>query len=263
MAKILTVSSQDILHHVKINCQIPSLLEAIATRQIIVDAALEVGIEVNQEEIQQAADSLRLANQLLKAEDTWTWLEKYHLSLDDFEELAQTNLFSAKLAAHLFAEKVDQVFYENQLNYAGAVTYEVILDDEGLALELFYALQEGEISFQEIARQYIQNPELRRAGGYQGIRHRNDFRPELSAAVFATNPPQLLKPIITAKGVHLIWVEEVIKPQLDEQMRGTILGDLFMSWLKQQLEQWEIVAQMDVNGNSQREMIKPKSSKAA
>ncbi|BAZ01086.1 hypothetical protein NIES37_50840 [Tolypothrix tenuis PCC 7101] len=263
MNKILTISSKDILHHVKINCQIPSLLEAIATRQIIMNEALEAGIEVIPEEIQQAADSLRLANQLLKAEDTWEWLEKYHLSLDDFEEVAQINLISAKLATHLFGEKVEQFFYENQLNYAGAVTYEVILDDEGLALELFYALQEGEINFQEIARQYIHNPELRRAGGYQGIKRRHDFRPEIAAAVFATNPPQLLKPIITAKGVHLIWVEEIIKPQLDEQLRGTILGDLFTAWLKQKLEQYEIVAQLDINNNYQTEMLKPQSSQAA
>ncbi|OUL30834.1 peptidylprolyl isomerase [Nostoc sp. RF31YmG] len=263
MAKILTVSSTDIFHHVKISCQIPSLLEAIATRKIIADAALEAGIEVDQEEIQQAADSLRLNNQLLKAEDTWAWLEKYHLSLDDFEELAQTNLISAKLVTHLFGDKVEQVFYENQLNYAGAVTYEVILDDEGLALELFYALQEGEMNFQEVARQYIENPEIRRAGGYQGIKRRNDFRAEIAAAVFATNPPQLLKPIITAKGVHLIWVEEIIKPELDEQLRSMILGDLFTAWLKQQLEQFEIVAQLDVNSNYHKEMIKPKSSQAA
>ncbi|MDZ7960229.1 MAG: peptidylprolyl isomerase [Aulosira sp. DedQUE10] len=263
MAKILTISSKDILHHVKINCQIPCVLEAIATRQVITDAALEVGIEISHEEIQQAADSLRLVNQLLKAEDTWAWLEKYYLSLDDFEELAQINLLSSKLATHLFGEKVEQFFYENQLNYAGAVTYEVILDDEGLALELFYALQEGEINFQEVARQYIPNSELRRAGGYQGIKRRNDFRPEIAAAVFATNSPQLLKPIITAKGVHLIWLEEIIKPQLDEQLRGTILGDLFTAWLKQQLEQYEIVAQLDVNSNYQTEMLKPKSSQAA
>jgi len=34
--------------------------------------------------------------------------------------------------------------------------YEVVLDDEDLAMELFYALQEGEISFPE-AYQYIQD----------------------------------------------------------------------------------------------------------
>jgi hypothetical protein len=111
MGKILTVSSKDILHHVKITCQIPTFLEAIATHQIIADAALEAGIEINSDEIQQAADSLRLSNQLLKAEDTWAWLQKYYLSLDDFEEVAQINLISNKLATHLFGEKVESCFF--------------------------------------------------------------------------------------------------------------------------------------------------------
>jgi parvulin-like peptidyl-prolyl isomerase len=240
MPNIVTVSPEDILYHIKLACQIPTLLEAIATRKIIIDTAEKHGINVEPEELQQAADNLRLANKLIKAEDTWTWLEKHHLSLDDFEEIAQVNLLSVKLAHHLFADQVEPFFYAHQLDYTGAVTYEVILDDEDLALELFYALQEGEISFQEIARQYIKNPEIRRAGGYQGIRPRRDFRPEIASVVFATNPPQILKPIITPRGAHLIVVEEIIKPQLDEQIRLRIMGDFFTNWLKQQLSAIQI-----------------------
>lgn len=131
------------------------------------------------------------------------------------------------------------------MSKAEVVTYEVILDDEDLALELFYAIQEGEINFQEVARQYIQNTELRRSGGYRGRRHRKDFKPEIVAAVFAATSPQILKPIVTPKGVHLIWVEEIIQPQLDEKLRVKILADLFSAWLKQQIEQVEIVTQLE------------------
>jgi len=260
MSNVLNISEKDILYYIKLSCQMPGVLDAIATRKILLDEASKAGFKLEADEIQQAADSLRLSNQLLKAEDTWEWLEKHHLSLDEFEELAQTNLLSTKLAEHLFADKVEPAFYQNQLQYAGVVTYEVILDDEDLALELFYSLQEGEITFPEIARQYIQNPEIRRAGGYQGIRQREDFRPEIAATVFAANPPQILKPIITPKGVHLIWVEEIIKPELNEQLRIQILGDLFGAWLKQQIEQFEIVMQSDFNGNSHKEINQFKSS---
>ncbi|AFY32111.1 peptidylprolyl isomerase [Calothrix sp. PCC 7507] len=251
MSKVLPVSLEDILYHIKLSGQIPSILEAIANRKVITDTAQEAGIKVETEELQQAADSLRLIHKLIKAEDTWAWLEKHYLTLDDFEEIAHSNLLSAKLASHLFAEKVEPFFYAHQLDYMGAVTYEVILDDEDLALELFYALQEGEISFQEIARQYIQNIEIRRAGGYQGIRSRTDFRPEIAAVVFAATPPQILKPITTPQGVHIIAVEEIIKPQLDEQLRLKIMGDFFTYWLKQQLVDIEITAQFHKEPNSQ------------
>ncbi|MFN6033828.1 MAG: peptidylprolyl isomerase, partial [Dolichospermum sp.] len=180
MSDILKISNEDIIYHLKISCQIPSLLEAIAARKVITETSEKVGITVEISELQESADRFRLANKLIKAEETWEWLQKHYLSLDNFEEIAHLNILSTKLAHHLFADKVEPFFYAHQLNYSAAVTYEVILDDEDLALEIFYALQEGEISFQEIARQYIQNPEIRRAGGYQGIRKRSDFRPEIA-----------------------------------------------------------------------------------
>ncbi|MFK0734251.1 MAG: peptidylprolyl isomerase [Gloeotrichia echinulata GP01] len=250
MPQLLHVTLKDILEYIKLSCQIPSILEAITSRKIISDAAKKAGIKIETEELQQAADNLRLNHQLIKAEDTWTWLEKHHISLDDLEEIAASNLLAAKLANHLFADKVEPFFFAHQLDYTGAVTYEVILDDEDLALELFYALKEGEISFQEIARQQIQNPEIRRSGGYQGIRRRTDFRPEIAAAVFAATPPQILKPIVTPKGVHIIMVEEIIKPELDNQIRLTIIGDFFTDWLKQQVADVETVAQLDLDVNS-------------
>lgn len=242
MSDILKISHQDIIEHLKISCQIPSLLEAIATQKIITETAEKANIKIEIAELQQAADNLRLANNLIKAEETWQWLQKHYLSLDNFEEIAHLNILSAKLAHHLFVDKVESFFYAHQLDYSGAVIYEVILDDEDLALEIFYALQEGEISFQQIARQYIQNPEIRRAGGYQGVRKRSDFRPEIAAAIFAANPPQLIKPIITPKGVHIIIVEEIIQPELNEQMRVTILGNLFTNWLKEEVNKLEVVA---------------------
>ncbi|MFN6466255.1 MAG: peptidylprolyl isomerase [Nostoc sp. DedVER02] len=245
MSKSINVSNEDILYQIKISAQFPGLVEAIACRKIITDTAEKVGIQLELEELQQAADNLRLTNKLLKAEDTWAWLEKHHLSLDEFEALAYTNQLSNKLATHLFAEQVEPFFYKHQLDYAGAVTYEVILDDEDLALELFCALKEDEISFQEVARQYIEEPEIRRAGGYRGIQRRQDFRPEIAAAVFAATPPQILKPIITPKGVHIILVEEIIEAKLNEQLRVQILADLFGVWLKQQIAELEIVTQLN------------------
>ncbi|QIR37001.1 peptidylprolyl isomerase [Tolypothrix sp. PCC 7910] len=251
MSKILNISQKEIIEQVKISCQLPNLLEAIATHKIISNTAREAGIKVEVEELQQAADALRAANRLIKAEDTWNWLQKHYLSLEDFEQLAERNLISVKLAHHLFADKVEPYFYENQLNYLAAVTYEVVLDDEDLAWELFYAVSEGEITFQDITRQHIQNPELRRAGGYKGIKHRHEFKPDIASAVFIANPPELLKPIAIAQKVHLIWVEEIIQPKLDEQLCLKIMGDLFTDWLKKQIAQLEIIPHFESDTYSQ------------
>lgn len=246
----ITISPEDIIRNIKLSCRLPDLVEAIATHKIIVDAAQQAGITVAESELQQSGDRLRFARKLVRATDTLAWLKKHHLSVEDFEELVHQDILSKKLANHLFADKVEAFFYQNQLNYVAAVTYEIIFDDRDIALELFYALQEGEVSFQEIAREYILNPDIRRTGGYQGIKRRGEFRPEIGAAVFAATPPQILKPINTAKGVYLIWVEEIIQPQLDNELRQILVTDLFNSWLKQQVEKTEIITQLD-NANLQ------------
>ncbi|MBH8552918.1 peptidylprolyl isomerase [Nostocaceae cyanobacterium CENA357] len=244
MIKNFILSPDDIIYQIKLSCQLPDIIEAIMIRKIIADAAAQAGIKVEKSELQQAADDIRLARNLVKAKDTGAWLEKHYLSLNDFKELAEIYLLSVKLANYLFAEQVEPFFIEHRLNYTATVTYEVVLDDQDLALELFYALQKNEICFQDIAHKYIQEPELRRVGGYCGIRYRSNFSPQIAACVFTAHPPQILKPIVTHKGVHLIWVEEIIQPQLNEPLRCQILADLLSAWLKQQLEEAKIVVQI-------------------
>ncbi|WP_414622985.1 peptidylprolyl isomerase [Calothrix sp. CCY 0018] len=251
MKNTLSISSEDVIHHLKMSCQIPGVIEGIATRKIIADTASKAGITVEEDELQQEGDRLRFAKKLVKATDTWAWLKAHHLSINDFEELAYKNLLSQKVAHHLFNDEVESFFYQNQLDFIKAATYEVFLDDYDLALELFYAIQEHELTFPEIAREYIPNPELRRAGGYQGIRHRKDFRPEVASSVFAATPPEIIKPIVSSKGVYLIWVEEIIKPQLNEQLREEIIADLFDAWLKQQIQQMEISTSLELNNDNQ------------
>lgn len=250
MSQAISITSEDILHQVKLSCKIPSVIEEIVTRKVITSAAAEAGIKVETEELQKAADNIRLMGKLKSAEDTWAWLQKHDLSLDDFEELIYNSVISGKLSQHLFADKVEPFFVEHQLDYAGVVMYEVVLDDEDLAMELFYGIQEGEMSFYEVAHQYIQDMELRRKGGYRGILRRKELKPEISAAVFAAKPPQILKPIVTSSGVHLILVEETILPELNNKLRYQILSDLFAGWLKQQIEQFKVITSLELNNQA-------------
>ncbi|NJM74092.1 MAG: peptidylprolyl isomerase, partial [Scytonema sp. RU_4_4] len=231
MSKLFNISGDEIFQQLKLSCQTQSVIEGIMTRKILVSTTESLGIKVETEELQQAANNFRIMKKLKSADQTWNWLRKHYLSLDDFEELVYINVISSKLAEHLFADKVEPFFVEHKLKYMGAFIYEVVLKDEDLAIELFYAMTEGEISFSEIAHQYIQETELRRSGGYRGMVLRKDLKPEISAAVFAAKPPQLLKPIVTSKGIHLIFVEELVQPQLDEKLHAQIISELFSKWL--------------------------------
>jgi parvulin-like peptidyl-prolyl isomerase len=247
MSQTITITNEDIFHQVKLSCTIPETIEKIIERKIIISAAEIAGIKATKEELQQAANQMRAMSQLKDAQATWEWFKKYGLSLDDFEEIVYITLISKKLINHLFADKVEPYFYNHQLDYAGAIIYEIILDDEDEAIELFYEIQEGEISFYDAAQQYIQDTELRRKGGYRGKVNRTEMKPEVSAAVFAAMPSQLLNPIVTADGVYLVLVEEIVKPELEQKLQNQIMLDLYSEWLEQKTQQVQVVSQTENN----------------
>jgi parvulin-like peptidyl-prolyl isomerase len=233
MIEVSNIIPEEIIHQVKLSGQMPTILEGIATRKVILANATEANIEVSDEELQKGADQIRLSNNLQQAKDTYAWLQKQGLTLDEFEEMVLFGVLSGKLAQHLFANQVEAYFIDHQLDYTQIALYEVILEDEELAQELYFAINEKEMSFFEVAQKYIKDQELRRKGGYLGLIRRTDLKPEISAAAFSTSPPQLLKPIHTANGAHLILVEEIVQPQLTTALKQKIILDLFSQWVKQ------------------------------
>ena len=240
MSQTIEITAQDIIEYIKLNGEIDSVIQEIAMQKITTQVAIDEGFSADISELQQAADHLRFMNKLEKAEDTKKWLENKHLTIDDFEKIMYNNVINGKISKHLFSDKVKPYFYEHKLDYAGAAIYEIILDNKELAMELYYEIQENETTFAEVAYQYIEDKELKRKGGYLGIVARKEMKPEVSAKVFAANSPELLKPIVTSKGVHLIRVEEIIQCEYDLKLQYQILSNLFVRWQHQKLSETNI-----------------------
>jgi parvulin-like peptidyl-prolyl isomerase len=237
MFEATTVTPEEIIHQVKLSGQMPSILESIATRKVITNTATEAKIEVTDEEMQLAADHLRLANNLRQADDTYAWMQKQGLTPEEFEDMIYFGVLSSKLAQHLFADKVEPYFVEHQLDYVQVALYEVVLEDEELAQELYFAIKEKEMSFFEVAQKYTKDKELRRNGGYLGLIHRTKLKPEISAAVFSMTPPQLLKPVLSMNGSHLLFVDEIVHPYLSTALKKQITLDFFSSWINDNLRE--------------------------
>ena len=240
LVEIVPISTTDLVHHLKLSRQVPPLLTNIVNQKIIEQKATEQNISLSEAELQTAADRFRYEQGLVSSQATLQWLQKYYLSVTEFEQLIQQNLLARKLARHLFAERVEPYFYSHQLDYYQAIVYEIVLDDFDLGMELYYGIQEGELSFWNLAREYIADPELRRRGGYQGKKRRSQLPPEIAAAVFSPTTEQIplvLKPIAINKKTYLIYLEEVTPPDLNESLRQKILEQLFDRWLTQQRQQ--------------------------
>lgn len=55
---------------------------------------------------------------------------------------------------------------------------------------------------------------------------------------------EVLKPIVTSKGVHLILVEEILQPELNDQLRFQIGSELFGEWVINQIESVSVVTNL-------------------
>jgi parvulin-like peptidyl-prolyl isomerase len=241
------ITTEDILEQIKISCKIPEIIEQILTRRIVQAEADKIGIKVEIEELQVAADSFRAKNRLISAKITEKWLDINQLSLDEFENILHLELLSDKLKNSVLADKVEQYFYQHQLDFDRVAMSEVILENKELATELYYSIREGEIGFQDVASKYINDPELKRKGGYLGQIKRKDLNTGLRSIFSVTSYPQVVKPIATAKGFHLIWVDEIIKATIDEEIYQEIQSQLFAEFLKEKAT--SLVSKLNVAKN--------------
>jgi hypothetical protein len=229
------ITNLDLLHQIKITGKIPELIAGILQQRVIEEHAQRLGLDISDEELQVGADQFRQDNKLDTIAETEKWLTDRTLSMDDFEQLVITNLLTHKIARQMFADKIEPFFHEHILDYGGAIISEVVVNDYNLAIELFYAIQEGDMSFADVALDYSTG-EHKQSGGYRGLVKRRELPPEISAVVFATQQPRLLPPIRVAKNTHLILVTEIIPPQLSSSVRERIMWDLFQDWLQQQMK---------------------------
>ncbi len=232
------ISNEDILEQLKLSCRIPEITEQIVVRRIIQEEAEKAEIKLEVSELQAAADDFRARNGLTSAKSTQMWLSMNQLSLDEFENIVRLELLGNKLKDVVLADQVEKYFYQHQLEFDRVALSEVILENKELAMELYYAVREGEIRFQDIAGQYIKDVDLRRKGGYLGERQRKDLSPEMFSVFSVANTPQIIKPIASAQGFRLLWVEEVIKAELDEKMYGEIRNQLFVEYLRNKIKEY-------------------------
>jgi parvulin-like peptidyl-prolyl isomerase len=240
MQTIVEITENDLLSQMKICLKAPELIDNILIEKVISEEVEKNKIHASKEEIQKMADSFRESKKLVTVSDTIKWMHNHCISIEELEKIAYTNVVSGKLAQCLFEEKVEQYYHENYIEYSKAVIHEIIFDNEDLAVEYFYAIKQEEIDFYKVARRFASDKALRRSGGYKGSFSRKELGVEISPMVFSSKNDTLLKPIRTAKGVHLIFVDEIIQTVLDKDLEIQIIFELYTEWLMNKIKRFDV-----------------------
>lgn len=229
------IDAEKVVEHLKHEIKFKGIQQEILYRQIILRTANDRGLSVSSEEIQNEADQFRYRNKLENAAQTYSWLDEQLITPQDWEEGIHERLLSKKLAHHLFESQVESYFAQNKSQYEQATLYRLLVPYQPLAQELFYQIEEEEISFFEAAHLYDVDERRRLACGFEGKLSRWQLEPNLSAKIFGANPRELIGVISSEVGHELLMVEEFITPKLTDETRKKILNTLFYEWLESEL----------------------------
>lgn len=231
----LSVETDELVDFFKKNVQLKEVYEKVLHQKIINQSAQEKGIIVTPEEIQVEADQMRFERRLEKASDTLAWLTDQMMTPDDWEAGIRDRLLYKKLANLLFSKEVEKFFAQNRLDFDQVLLYQIIVSDEKLAQELFYQLEEQEISFYEVAHIYNIDEKRREQCGFEGKLDRWNLNPEIAAVVFAASLGEVIKPIKIDQRYHIFMVEKFIPSELTPERYQNILDGLFKEWLASEL----------------------------
>ncbi|MER3435650.1 MAG: peptidylprolyl isomerase [Leptolyngbya sp. ERB_1_1] len=225
------VQPGEIASFLKKNLQFKDVYQAILAQRIIDQAAQSRELVVAPEEIQAEADRIRRSLHLERSVDTIAWLDDQRVTVEDWEAGIYDQLLTQKLAEALFGQQVEGFFAQNRLNFEQVLLYQIIVPYEQLAREVFYQIEEREVSFYEAAHVYDIDSNRRYRCGYEGALYRENLTPEIAAVVFGAVVGEVLHPVQTEQGFHLLLVEEFIPAQLTPEVRDNILKMLFSQWL--------------------------------
>jgi len=229
------IEASEIIELLRQELQLKTFTQKVWQKKVIEKAAQERGLTVTPEEIQVVGDQLRREKRLEKAADTIAWLVDQMISVEDLEAGIRDRLLAQKLAEHLFSKEVEKVFVQNKLQFDQIILYQIVVANRQLAQELFYQIQEGEISFFEAAHLYDIDENRRHLCGCEGKVYRWGLKPDIAVAVFSAQPGEVIRPIETERGYHLFLVEKFLPAELTPQRYQEILYNMFNEWLSNEV----------------------------
>jgi len=229
------IEASEIIELLRRELQLKIFTQKVWQKKVIEKAAQERGLTVTPEEIQVVGDQLRREKRLEKAADTIAWLVDQMISVEDLEAGIRDRLLAQKLAEHLFSKEVEKVFVQNKLQFDQIILYQIVVATRQLAQELFYQIQEGEISFFDAAHLYDIDENRRHLCGCEGKVYRWGLKPDIAVAVFSAQPGEVIRPIETERGYHLFLVEKFLPAELTPQRYQEILHNMFNEWVSNEV----------------------------
>jgi parvulin-like peptidyl-prolyl isomerase len=231
----LRVTPDEILRFLRKTLRLKETHYEILCQKIIDQVAQERKIIVSPEEVESDINQMFTEISLEQASDVLLWMKERLISVEDLEAGVYDRLLRKKLANSLFFDAAERFFNEHQAEFDQVVLYQIIVPYERVVDDVIHQIREQELSFYEAAHLYDIDERRRYQCGYEGLFYRSDLDSDIAEASFTACVHEIVGPLKTEKGYHLLLVEELMPAELTAQRQQEIIHRMFKDWLSQEL----------------------------
>lgn len=234
LPEISPATNEDIIAYLRRSHKIAEIATLAERDTLVLDICEQLSITISEEELQTAGDVFRLEHKLLAASETLAWLQQQRIVVEDWTQGIRVSLLTKKLKERLFGDIVDADYMGNRNNYKRVALSQILVRDLPEALKLVHALKQENASFCALALEYSKAKQSKENGGFVGIRFLLEMLPEIAQAISEAREGELVGPIQTKLGYHVIKIEKWFVAEFTEVVREQILEFLFQTWLHKQ-----------------------------
>lgn len=231
------IRPEEVIKFLTLTGQSFSLFSEIIKYKEVLKKAKELGMSASDEQLQEFADQYRAIRGLYSSNEMLNFLKSNGLTEDDFEAFCEATILLMFLKNHLATEKKIEEYFINYRSQFDLARISILLvKGKTLANEIMIQVNEEGEDFHQLARKHSIDESTRYSSGYIGNVSRRMLSPEVSAKVFNAKTGDILGPFEREGLFQLILIEEVMKAELNENVKEAIKEKIFGEWLSQFLK---------------------------
>lgn len=234
LPEISPATNEDIIAYLRHSYQLAEIASLAEREALILKLCARFDIMISDEELQAAGDTFRLEHKLLGTSETFAWLQEQRITVEDWTQGIRVRLLTKKLKEHLFGDAVDAHYLNKRNDFKRVALSQILVRDLPDALKIAHALREENASFCALALEYSMGKQSKENGGFVGVRFLAELMPEISQAITEAREEEVIDPVQTKLGYHIIRIEKWFPAALNESIRQKTLDFLFQTWLQEQ-----------------------------
>lgn len=223
----------EIVAYLHRSCKIAEIAASAEQDAFVLKLCEQLGITITDQEWQAAGDAFRLEHNLPGIAETQAWFAQQRVTVEEWSQGIKISLLNQKLKEHLFGATVDAHYMSNRHHYRQVALSQILVTDLTEALKIAQALRQDQASFCALALTYSKGKQSQENGGFVGVRYLSELSQDIVRAIADAKEGEILGPIHTKFGYHILRVEKWFPVELNQSVREAVLEAMFHKWLRE------------------------------